>query len=106
MELTPLGKTIRDLRTKKSLLLKQMADALGLTSVQMSDLEFGQIPLLPDMVQNIVAYFKEQGASEDELLALKQSAQRSYGILKSVRLKDKGMLSVETLREKLQQNKL
>ncbi|MFP3637828.1 helix-turn-helix domain-containing protein [Paraburkholderia sp. SIMBA_054] len=55
--LNDFGKMVRQLRIEQGLLLKHMADALELSSAQLSDMEVGRKPLTAEIGHKAVAFF-------------------------------------------------
>ncbi|MBK3780237.1 helix-turn-helix transcriptional regulator [Paraburkholderia aspalathi] len=56
--LTTFGQTVRLLRIERGLLLKNMADALKLSSAQLSAIEVGRSPLSKEIGEKTVEYFR------------------------------------------------
>jgi len=55
--LTPFGKLVRKLRIDRGLRLKDMADALGLSSAFLSAVETGSKPVPASMADQVCRYF-------------------------------------------------
>lgn len=73
--LTPLGKELRKLRMDKGIMLKDMADALGITSSYLSAIEFGK-RAVPDNFAERLA--KAMQLTEMEKARLQKYATKAY----------------------------
>ncbi len=74
--MTPFGKRVRELRAKKGVRLKQMAEDLGVSSAYLSALEHGHRGRpAPGMIMQICGYF---GLIWDESEELKRLAVLSH----------------------------
>jgi transcriptional regulator with XRE-family HTH domain len=69
--LTIFGAAVRKLRIEQGLLLKQMADALGVGSAQLSSIEVGRVPLTGTVGEKVMEFFRVR-VSEHALSELKQ----------------------------------
>ncbi|ANN71568.1 helix-turn-helix domain-containing protein [Bordetella bronchialis] len=71
MKLTPFGLLVRTLRLEAGLTLKNMADALGVTSAYLSSIELGDRPLTEKIAGQAIEFFKERISTEklDQLQA-------------------------------------
>ena len=74
--MTPFGAKLRQLRTRKGMTLKNMADDLGLSSAYLSSLEHGHRGLPgPGLIMQICGYF---GLIWDEAEELKRLSEISH----------------------------
>lgn len=71
--ITEIGKFLRKERIDRSLLLKDMAEAIGVSSAYLSTIETGKRQITRDLVQRI-AEFLGYAPHSDEYLALQQAA--------------------------------
>lgn len=74
MRLTEFGKFIRKYRISKGLILKQMADALGVGSAFLSGIETGSKPLPIDIEKKIASLFP---FTKEEKQSLYQAADKT-----------------------------
>lgn len=72
MKATSFGKILRSIRIDKELLLKDMAEKLGISAAYLSSLELGKKAISDSIISNIVEKFKldEMKASELKSAAL------------------------------------
>lgn len=68
MKLTPFGRTIRKYRIDHGLLLKNMADRLGVSSAYLSALEYGTKPVTKSFEDRLLRNFDFSGLEKEELL--------------------------------------
>ncbi|WP_052231200.1 helix-turn-helix domain-containing protein [Burkholderia glumae] len=59
--LTPFGQLVRSLRVVTGALLGDMARAMGVSSAELSAIEFGKRPINPDQVKAISDFFENYG---------------------------------------------
>lgn len=79
MKATKFGKLIRTTRIEKEIMLKDMAEALGMTSAYLSALELGKRALPADMGEKVINYFQ---FNELESEALNKAIDASQPTLK------------------------
>ena len=65
--LTPFGKTVRKLRIDKGELLKDLAEAIGVSSAFLSSMETGRKPIPVKVVEHIADHYSLEGKKRDEL---------------------------------------
>ena len=65
-KLTPLGKALRKLRISRGELLKDMADKMGISSVQMSGIEHGRFENIESLYAFMIKLKKAYGLSDME----------------------------------------
>lgn len=74
--ITPFGLTIRKLRLdKQQVKLKDMAEALGVTSSYLSAIEHGRKPIPESFIKKVHMYFKDLGVSLAEWKRLAEDSQ-------------------------------
>jgi transcriptional regulator with XRE-family HTH domain len=66
--MTPLGKEFRKWRIDQGMLLGEMADALGISTSYLSQIEKGNKPIPPGFVERAIKHFKVDPATADEWL--------------------------------------
>ncbi|WP_257827212.1 helix-turn-helix domain-containing protein [Burkholderia glumae] len=59
--LTPFGQLVRSLRVVTGTLLGDMARAMGVSSAELSAIEFGRRPITPEKVKAISDFFENYG---------------------------------------------
>lgn len=64
---TPFGRLVRIWRMEKGVILKDMADALGITSSYMSALETGKKRLSDEIVDQVIEYLSLDDKESSEL---------------------------------------
>lgn len=69
--MTPFGKAVRHLRIEREMLLGSMADALGVSSSYLSQIECGKKPIPADFPDRIARLC---GLGESQLIDLRQQA--------------------------------
>lgn len=80
MKLTPFGEAARVLRMKYGLSLKQMAEAMNISSPYLSSIEFGEKRLAQKHIDAAAAFFKDK-VSPEQLNELLSAAERSKQII-------------------------
>jgi transcriptional regulator with XRE-family HTH domain len=78
--LTPFGKQVRKLRIDADVTLKEMADALGVSSAYLSGVETGDRPLSENMVQKAVGFFSGRGIAATELRSIGDRMRTSVSV--------------------------
>lgn len=81
MKLTPFGEAARILRIRLDLSLKEMADAMGISSSHLSGLEYGEKKLLQRHIDSTLTFFKGKAASSADLLNLRTAGEQSKSIV-------------------------
>lgn len=77
MKHTPFGKEVRMLRLRLDLPLKAMADHMQISSSYLSGIEYGEKRLLQKHVDAALAFFRQHGASEQDLASINLAGQQS-----------------------------
>lgn len=72
--LTEFGKSIRKIRLDKGILLKEMAESLGITPSYLSSIEHGKRKVPKGLIESLVKNFNLSREQEDELI---ESARKS-----------------------------
>lgn len=76
-KLTPFGKQVRKHRIDRGMLLKEMADGVGLTSAWLSAIESGQKPIPAGLAEKISIFLDLDIEKQEEL---KELAERSKSV--------------------------
>lgn len=77
MNVTPFGEAARLLRMRLGLKLKDMADAMRISSSHLSGIEYGEKTLSESHVARAIDFFKSHHADDEELKALMRAAAKS-----------------------------
>lgn len=104
MRLNEFGKKARLLRMELDLSLKQMAEAMKISSAHLSALEYGEKKLNEDHIDAAVCFFAQQGVQKAALAELREAGAKS---VESVNLKDMNAdarAQVYAFARKLQEN--
>lgn len=80
MKVTAFGKFLRRLRIDHEMLLKDMADKLGVSSAYLSSLELGKKPIPNNFDQKIIDTFSIKNGEADELRQAASISQPSVKI--------------------------
>jgi transcriptional regulator with XRE-family HTH domain len=102
MKLTPFGEAARVLRMKYGLSLKQMAEAMSISSPYLSSIEFGEKRLAQKHIDSATAFFKDK-VSLDQLNNLLDAAERSKQIIDTADLSNTERGFVAAFARKLQE---
>lgn len=78
--LTPFGKFIRKLRIDQGLLLKNMADALGVTSSYLSAVEMGKKAVPTEWIESIARTFEFDELKRNELTRLAEISKPEFRV--------------------------
>ncbi|WP_019594107.1 helix-turn-helix domain-containing protein [Thioalkalivibrio sp. ALM2T] len=70
MRLTPFGKKVRHLRIDADVTLKDMADALGVSSAYLSAVEVGRKPASEALAEKVARYFRKRGVEPGDLVEI------------------------------------
>lgn len=90
MKLTKFGKLVRTYRLEKDFSLKDMADAIRVSSAYLSAMEYGERAVLPKHLDGIVNFLKKEASlSQIQEKELRESAAES----KKVTLRIPGLSS-------------
>lgn len=85
MRLTPFGQTARMLRMACDVSLKQMAEAMGISSAHLSGIEYGEKRLSDKHVAEAIKFFEGRVGVED-IKTLAMAADRSKDIVSTAEL--------------------
>lgn len=77
---TKFGRLVRILRMEKGVLLKDMAEAMGITSSYLSALEKGKKRITDEVLTQVIEYFELSGHKAVELKAAADESQTSATI--------------------------
>lgn len=80
MKLTPFGETVRMLRMRYDASLKDMAEALQISSSYLSGMEYGDRRLSDKHIEGALAFFQGKATAE-ELAQLRDAAERSKDLV-------------------------
>lgn len=72
--MNPFGKMLRQERKEKGITLAEMADALGVSSPYLSQMETGAKAITPAIIEKVIRYFDFNASDAD---ALRRAAARS-----------------------------
>lgn len=81
MKLTPFGEAVRVLRMKYGLSLKEMAEAMNISSPYLSSIEFGEKRLAQKHIDSALAYLRTKRVTADQLDAVAAAAEQSKQII-------------------------
>ena len=81
MKLTPFGEAVRILRMRLDLSLKQMADAMVLSSSHLSGLEYGEKRLLSKHIDAALTFFEQKKASAEDLNKVRSAGEQSKKVV-------------------------
>ena len=81
MKLTPFGEAARILRMRLDLSLKEMAEAMEISSSHLSGLEYGEKRLSRKHIDSSLAFFKRKKAAPADLENLRNAGERSKSIV-------------------------
>lgn len=79
-KLTPFGKMVRKLRIDHSLLLKEMADAVGMSSAWLSGVETGRKPIPAGLVDKVASFLDLNGTQRAELSEAAEYSRKDQSI--------------------------
>jgi len=79
-KLTPFGKMVRKLRIDHSLLLKEMADAVGMSSAWLSGVETGRKPIPAGLVEKVASFLDLDRVQRAELSEAAENSRKDQSI--------------------------
>jgi transcriptional regulator with XRE-family HTH domain len=79
--LTPFGKLVRKRRIDAGVLLKEMADGVGLSSAFLSAVETGRKPIPPRLVDRVAEFFNMDMVEREELTKAADLSARDFKIM-------------------------
>ncbi len=79
-KLTPFGKLVRKLRIDRSLLLKEMANGVGMSSAWLSGVETGRKPIPAGLVEKVANFFDLDKSGRAELAEAAENSRRDQSI--------------------------
>lgn len=77
---TPFGKAVRKMRIDKDVLLKDMADELGVKSAYLSAVEMGNKRITDNLLDQVVTYFGGASDIAQHLGALVEQSQPDFKV--------------------------
>lgn len=105
MKLTPFGRTARTLRMDFDVALKEMAEAMNISSAYLSSIEHGDKKLTDAHVQSAIAFFESKGATALQLSCLRDDGERSKDVLITNSLTGDAKTLVAAFARRLQEGK-
>lgn len=81
MRLTEFGGLVRTLRMNRDLSLKEMADAMGISSAHLSGLEYGDKKLNSGHIDAAIDFLRSKGADSDDLYAVREAGSKSMDVV-------------------------
>lgn len=102
MRLTPFGETVRVLRMKYGISLKQMADAMAISSAYLSSIEFGEKRLAQKHIDSAIGYLKNI-VTKEQLESVRVAAEQSKKIIDTSELSTDDRGFVAAFARKLQE---
>lgn len=104
MRLNDFGKKARLLRMELDLSLKQMAEAMGISSAHLSALEYGDKKLNEDHIESAVCFFAQHNVPKPELDDLREAGAKSVESLNTKDMPADARAMVYAFARKLQDN--
>lgn len=104
MRLNEFGKAARNLRMDFDLSLKEQAEAMLISSAHLSALEYGDKKLSEAHINLAANFFKQVGASEAQLMSLREAGERSMESLNTKEMPPDARAMVFAFARKLQEN--
>lgn len=77
MKLSAFGLCVRKMRLELGLKLREMAEALGVSSPYLSSIELGEKTLTAKVADQAIAYFRSKNVSSEQLAELRQACDQS-----------------------------
>lgn len=102
MKLTPFGEAVRMARMRCDLTLKNMADAMGISSAYLSGLEYGEKRLSEKQIDAALNFLSDK-VDRDQLLLIRNAAEKSKHIVNTGDLSPDARGLVAAFARKLQQ---
>ena len=85
MKLTPFGEAVRLARMRCGLTLKNMADAMGISSAYLSGIEYGEKRLSDKLINSALEYLSGKVDGE-QLRNIRDAAEKSKHVVNTVNL--------------------
>ncbi|GHC37345.1 hypothetical protein GCM10010096_03520 [Alcaligenes pakistanensis] len=85
MKLTLFGEAVRHLRMRYDLSLKEMAQAIGISSAYLSAIEYGEKKLSEKLSSDAIAYLSTK-ANPDEVTKVADAAEKSRDVVNTKQL--------------------
>jgi len=104
MRLNEFGKKARLLRMELDLALKQMADAMKMSSAHLSALEYGDKKLNEDHIEAAVCFFAQYGVAKPVLDELREAGAKSIESVNTKEMSADARAMVYAFARKLQEN--
>lgn len=102
MKLTPFGEAVRLVRMRCDLTLKNMADAMGISSAYLSGIEYGEKRLSDKLINSALEYLSSK-VDEEQLRHIRNAAEKSKQVVSTVNLAPDARGLVAAFARKLQQ---
>lgn len=104
MRLNEFGKKARLLRMELDLALKDMAEAMKISSAHLSALEYGEKKLNEDHIEAALSFFATKGVAKTELAQLRDAGARSIESVSTKGMPADARAMVYAFARKLQEN--
>jgi transcriptional regulator with XRE-family HTH domain len=105
MRLTPFGRTARTLRMDFDCALKEMAEAMQISSAYLSSIEHGEKRLTDVHINLAIDFFTQKGATKLQLTALRDDGERSKDVLSTGHLPNDAKTLVAAFARRLQEGR-
>lgn len=102
MKLTPFGEAVRVARMRTGLTLKNMADAMGISSAYLSGIEYGEKRLSDKLTNSALEYLSSK-VDKEQLQRIMDAAEKSKNVVSTVDLAPDARGLVAAFARKLQQ---
>lgn len=102
MKLTPFGEAVRVARMRNGLTLKNMADAMSISSAYLSGIEYGEKRLSDKLINSALEYLSSK-VDEEQLRSIRDAAEKSKNVVSTVDLSPDARGLVAAFARKLQQ---
>lgn len=105
MKLTPFGRTARTLRMDFDCALKEMAEAMNISSAYLSSIEHGEKRLTDAHINLALTFFESKGATRLQLSTLRDDGERSKDLLETGHLAGDAKTLVAAFARRLQEGR-
>lgn len=92
MKLTEFGRKVRHLRIDADVTLKDMADALRVSSAYLSAVEMGRKPVTQALAEGAADFLRERGIDPGDLVAVAMKAAKTVDVRK-LETRDKALIA-------------
>ncbi len=105
MKLSPFGRTARTLRMDFDCALKEMAEAMQISSAYLSSIEHGEKRLTDTHIQLALKFLEFKGATQLQLSKLRDDGERSKDLLATSHLAGDAKTLVAAFARRLQEGR-